>query len=374
MISQSIKLSAIVFAIFAVSWFAPHRSANSVKADTAGRVVPTGDMTVPRFDQTATLLPNGKVLIAGGMARDGVSEPTAELYDSGTGRFTFAGKLASPRGWGSTATLLQDGKVLIAGGASGSWCSTSCYLATAELYDPSSNTFTRTGNMTEPRAGARAVLLQNGDVLVVGGNIISDTEPTVTAELYRHATHTFSGTGGPSAGATMLLLLRDGKVLALTGSRAELYDPSSGHFVVSGEFLIPRGKFGAALLPDGKVLVAGGRVSDTPGLRSDTEIYDPATGKFAVGPKMNLKRYKLMKATVALINGNVLIGGGADHPEIYNPVSNSFNLVGGSTLDGYCFSTATVLPNGEVLLAGGYNTSTWVAVNHAWIYDPHGGR
>ena len=369
MISQSIKLSAIVLAIFAVSWFAAHRSANSVKADTVGRLVPSGDMTVPRFHHTATLLRNGKVLIAAGMARDGTPEPTAELYDPHSNRFTSIGKLASPRGWGSTATLLQDGKVLIAGGATGSWCSALCYLATADLYDPSANTFTPIGNMTERRAGASAVLLKDGDVLIVGGNVSSDTQPTETAELYHHATRTFFVTEGPSAGGPMLLL-KDGKVLAISNSGAELYDPSKGHFAASGELLIPRGKFGAALLPDGKVLVAGGRVNDTPGLRSDTEIYDPATGKFTVGPKMNLKRYKLMKATVALINGDVLIGGGADHPEIYNPVSNSFNLVGGSTLDGYCFSTATVLPNGEVLLAGGYNTSTWVAVDHAWLYQP----
>ncbi|HEV2224532.1 MAG TPA: kelch repeat-containing protein [Candidatus Acidoferrales bacterium] len=369
MISQSIKLSAIVLATFAVSWFAAHRSANSVSADTVGRVVPTGDMTVPRFDHTATLLPNGKVLIAAGMARDGVPEPTAELYDPRTNRFTPVGKLASPRGWGSTATLLQDGKVLIAGGATGSWCSASCYLATAELYDPSTNTFTRIGNMTEPRAGASAVLLKDGDVLIVGGNVSSDTQPTVTAELYHHATRAFSVAGGPSAGGPVLLL-KDGKVLTLSNCCAELYDPSTGHFAASGELLIPRGKFGAALLPDGRVLVAGGRLSGTPGLRSDTEIYNPATGKFTVGPEMNLKRYKLMKATLALRNGEVLIGGGADQPEIYNPVSNFFQLVSGSKLDGYCFSTATQLPNGEVLLTGGYNTSTWVAVDHAWLYQP----
>jgi Galactose oxidase, central domain/Kelch motif len=368
------RFATVALIILALALFVLSRRGRTVSADAVGKIVTTGDMAVPRFDHTATLLPNGKVLIAAGMARDGTPEPSAELYDPHSNRFTSIGKLASPRGWGSTATLLQDGKVLITGGATGSWCGASCYLATAELYHPSTNTFTSVGNMTEPRAGARAVLLQNGDVLVVGGNISSDTQPTVTAELYHHATHTFSVTGGPSAGATVLLLLKHGKVLALTGSCAELYDPSSGHFVASGEFLIPRGKFGAALLPDGRVLVAGGRISDTVGLRSDTEIYNPATGKFTIGPKMNLKRYKLMKATVALTNGDVLIGGGADHPEIYNPASNSFNLVGGATLDGYCFSTATLLPNGEVLLAGGYNTSTWVAVNHAWIYDPYRGR
>jgi hypothetical protein len=364
--TRRIKVAILTLAVLAASWLAIHWPTRDVKADSVGRIVPTGDTLEPRFDHTATLLSNGKVLIAAGMARNGTTEPTAELYDPENGRFTFAGKLTSPRGWGSTATLLRDGKVLIAGGATGSWCSDTCYLATAELYDPAVNTFTRIGDMTTPRAEARAIRLENGDVLIVGGNIGSEQ----TAELYHPASRTFSLTGSPSTGATTLLLLGDGKVLALGGPGAEIYDPSTGRFAPSGSFLPSGGKAGAALLPDGKVLVVGGRVAARGPLVSSTEIFNPATGEFTVGPEMNLKRYKLMKAVVSLNNGEVLIAGGADQPELYNPVSNSFQLVSGSKLDGYCFSTATLLPNGKVLLAGGYNTSTWVAMDHAWLYRP----
>lgn len=365
------ELVVVALAVFGASGLVRGRAAWRVKADSVGRIVPTGDTLEPRFDQTATLLPDGKVLIAAGMARNGVIEPSAELYDPRAGRFTFAGKLTSPRGWGTTATLLRSGKVLIAGGASGSWCGASCYLASAELYDPITGEFTPTANMTTARAGARAILLQNSNVLIVGGNISSDSTPTETAELYHPSTGTFSVTGSPSEGATVLVSLRDGNVAALGGSGAEIYDPSIGRFAPAGKFSIPRGKFGAALLPDGSVLVAGGQVSGARGPTiSSTEIFNPATDKFTAGPEMNFKRYKLMNAVVRLRDGRILIAGGADQPEVYDSISNSFRPVKGSKLDGYCFSTSTLLPNGEVLLAGGYNTSTWVAVNHAWLYQP----
>jgi hypothetical protein len=360
------KFGVIGLAVLAAGWLVIHLPARDVKADSVGRIIPTGDTLEPRFDHTATLLPNGKVLIAAGMARNGTTEPTAELYDPENGRFTFAGKLTSPRGWGSTATLLRDGKVLIAGGASGSWCSDSCYLATAELYDPAANTFTPIGNMAEPRAEARAIRLEDGDVLIVGGNIGSEQ----TAELFHPASRTFSLTGSPSTGATTLLPLKGGKVLALGGPGAEIYDPATGRFTTAGNFPTRHGKFGAALLPNGNVLVAGGQLDGALGELNTTEIYDFTTRAFSQGPAMNFKRYKLMKAVVSLNNGEVLIAGGADQPELYSPASNSFQLVSGSKLDGYCFSTATRLSNGEVLLTGGYNTSTWVATDHAWLYQP----
>jgi hypothetical protein len=360
------KVAVLAFTVLAAIWSFGRRTVQPVSADNVGRIVPTDDTLKPRFDHTATLLPNGKVLIAAGMARNGLAEPTAELYDTSTGRFTLAGKLASPRGWGATATLLRDGKVLIAGGASGSWCSSSCYLATAELYDPAANSFTPIGNMIEQRAGARAIRLRNGNVLIVGGNISSRQ----TAELYDPASRTFSRTGSPLAGATTLLPLEDSDVLALSNSGAEIYDTSTGRFAPAGNFPARHGKFGAALMPDGRVLVVGGQLDGALGELDTTEIYDFATRAFLPGPVMNFKRYKLMKAIVSLSNGEILIAGGADHPELYNPLSNSFRPVSGAMLDGYCFSTATQLPNGEVLLTGGYNTSTWVAVDHAWLYQP----
>jgi hypothetical protein len=245
--AQSAKLAIIAFAIFAAGWFIAHAARRTAAASTTGRVVATGDMTVPRFEHTATLLPNGKVLIAGGMARNGVTEPTAEIYDPRTARFTPAGTLTSPRGWGATATLLPNGQVLIAGGASGSWCDASCFLATAELYDPSTNTFIPTGGMSTPRAAASALLLRNGDVLILGGQGPAGAAPLASAELYHPSTGTFSLTGSMNtAKVAPAVLLENGKVLVVGGSAdAELYDPATGRFTATGSLTTARTSSGA---------------------------------------------------------------------------------------------------------------------------------
>src|SRR5208337_758596 len=130
-------------------------------ANSAGHVSATGKLSVPRFSQTATLLPNGKVLIAGGMERNGKYDASAELYDPHTGVFSPAATMESARSC-HTATLLPNGKVLIAGGSDGSGTN----LATAELYDPATGRFAPTGNLTGPRCGAAAVLLKSGKVLL----------------------------------------------------------------------------------------------------------------------------------------------------------------------------------------------------------------
>ena len=351
----------------------PSLPARILDANAVGQVVPTGNTLEPRFDHTATLLPNGKVLIAGGMARNGIIEPTAELYDPQTGKFSSAGKMLSPRGWGATATILRSGEVLIAGGGSASACDVSCYLASAEVYDPSSGTFTAVGNMTARRAGASAILLQDGDVLIVGGNEASGDEQVASAELYHPSTRTFSTTGSMRslAGASVLLQLQNGKVLAANDSGGELYDPSTRRFTVADGFTIARAKYGAALLADGRLLIAGGQVGGAWGPRvATTSIYDPASGTLKSGPEMNLSRFKLKKAVVPLGDGRVLIAGGAEQPEIYDAASNSFHSVGGSRLDSYLFSTATRLANGEVLIVGGYAKPGGPAINHAWLYQP----
>src|ERR1700723_1512226 len=130
---------------------------------TSGSIVTTGPMMEARFDHAAILLPTGRVLIVGGIERNGVMQPSAELFDPATGHFTATGKPLAQYGWGVTASLLGHGLFLVAGGSTG--CDSPCYSASAELYDPAKGTFTSTGNMTVPRAEARAVRLRTGDVL-----------------------------------------------------------------------------------------------------------------------------------------------------------------------------------------------------------------
>jgi hypothetical protein len=101
-----------------------------------------------------------------------------------------------------------------------------------------------------------------------------------------------------------------------------------------------------------------------------TEIYDPNTGRYTPGVDLNVKRFKLTKAMVPLKNGRILIGGGADYPEVYDPSLRAFLPVAGTKMDGFCFSTATVLHDGKVLLTGGYANPGSPGVDHAWIYEP----
>jgi hypothetical protein len=199
----------------------------------SGRFSSAGNTLAPLGEgHTATLLQDGRVLIAGG---DGNSPParltaTAELYDPASGKFSWTGSMTTPRAF-HTATLLTDGRVLLAGGENSSG-----FNSSAELYDPTSGTFEATGSMSGARQSHVAVLLHDGRVLVAGGDIGTGNR-LVSAELYDPATGRFSATGAMTAelvGATATLLL-DGRVLVVganvTGSGmdvlngAELYLP-----------------------------------------------------------------------------------------------------------------------------------------------------
>jgi hypothetical protein len=327
-------------------------------------------MIAARFDHAAVLLPSGRVLIVGGIERNGVMQPGAELFDPVTGRFTVTGKPLAQHGWGVTATLLRNGRVLVAGGSTG--CDSPCYTASAELYDPVTGTFVPTDKMTVPRAEARAVLLRTGEVLLVGGTPVTESNPVLSAELYHPSSGTFSSLGVTHlSDATQIIPLNDGRAFVVGSSGTDLYDPSTRRFTSTGKMTVPRSKFGGALLPDGRVLIAGGQAGGAWGTRvKSTQIYDPRTGRFLRGPELNENRFKLSKAIVSLKDGRVLIAGGAERPEVYDPNSGAFVPVGGTTLDGFCFSTATLLSDGRVLLAGGYARPGGSGVNHAWLYQP----
>ena len=260
----------------------------------------TGDLNTGRYVHTATLLPNGTVLVAGGFY--GSTFASAELYGPASGQWTPTGNLNNAR-YGHSATLLPNGKVLVAGG--GNDDSNHAKLSSAELFDQSSGTWTITGNLTTARSGQTATLLPNGKVLVAGGVI----------------------TGGQ------------------TGS-AELYDPASGTWTTTGSLAVARYNHTATLLPNGKVLVTGGY--DGNNVFANAELYDSASGAWTATGSLATARYG--HTATLLPNGQVLVAGGAS-AELYDPATGTWPA-NGNLNHGHDGHTATLLSDGSVLVAG----------------------
>ncbi|HEX8437098.1 Kelch repeat-containing protein, partial [Archangium sp.] len=282
---------------------------------TCARSDATGFMGSPRTQHTATLLPDGKVLVVGG--GNGAILATAEVYDPALGTWSAVAPLSSPR-QRHTATLLPDGKVLVAGGDGQQGI-----FATAEVYDPGSNTWSMTGPMVSARLLHAATPLLNGKVLVTGG-------------LYN----------------------RDG----------EVYDPASSTWSATGAMTSPRFYHTATRLPSGEVLVAGG-INETGGPSATAELYEPASGSWrATGAMASL--HVLQTATL-LSDGRVLIAGEAYGPpplvsaEVYDPALGTWSAAA-PMVPPRTSHTATLLPNGRVLVSGGYGSDSSLAAE----YDP----
>jgi N-acetylneuraminic acid mutarotase len=260
---------------------------------------------------TATTLTNGKVLVAGGSTQPvpdtGVATvPTnTQLFDPATNTWSTGGAMVTPRS-GHTATLLQNGKVLVTGGsAPGS----AGFLTSAELYDPSTNTWSSAAPLAVARFLAKAVLLANGKVLVVGGEGLPGPIYFQDAELYDPVANSWSPAGQLSAApafSNSLTLLPNGKVLNV-GISNELYDPATNAWSPAAPPLQPRGGQIAALLPSGRVLIAGGVGSGQTTLAS-AELYDPSSNSWSATGSLASPRQNHF--AVSLANGDVLVVGG----------------------------------------------------------------
>jgi N-acetylneuraminic acid mutarotase len=245
----------------------------------AGTWTATGSMLQARQFHSATLLPDGRVLVVGGVGilpdpapRDELK--SAEIYDPSTGDWSATGSMTRGR-FGHAATLLRDGTVLVEGEEFGT--------ASAELYDTTTGTWRRTGSMIEARGEQTATLLPDGTVLVTGGQD-RDQKPLVTAEIYDPTKASWTATGSMQSGlvAHTATLLGDGKILVVgaygkgfSKPDVELYDPETGAWTGTAKSSIARVAHVAVLLVDGRVLVAGGGAGGRAQVPVVSEIYDP---------------------------------------------------------------------------------------------------
>ena len=334
--------------------------------------VPVGNTGTARLGHTATLLSDGSILVAGGNSG---ATPSAELFTPRSSSFvpTF-GAMVYARS-GHCATVLPNGWVLIVGGGDGQ----GRFFKTAELFNPVTQSFSATGDLSHERTGATATLLPSGKVLIAGGQDSSGALLS-SAELYDLSTGMFTMTGNMQFRRAQhtATLLPDGKVL-LVGSvtesaSAELFDPVSGIFSPTGSLIQPRVHHTATLLPSGNVLVAGGTRIMPPGGGGapsapisvhTTEIYDSVRGIFQNGKQLRTARDS--HSATLLANGTVLIVGGYLHDfdgdaqsewytissaEVFDP-ANSASSVAASLETDRAQHIATPLNDGEVLITGG---------------------
>ena len=227
-----------------------------------------------------------------------------------------------------TATTLKDGRVLIVGGVGTGWT----FLSDAEIYDPASGRFTPVGKMSVPRESHTATLLTDGRVLITGGH-------------------------------------KDRRSAMTIFSKSEVFDPSKNVFESVSDMKVKRHKHAAAMLNDGKVVIIGGSDErDSQGAYTSIEVFDPKLGEFALAGEMRRPRYKLNAAIAVLPNGKVLIAGGSDSAEIFDPETRRSREIEGSFGSFRLFSTTTLLPGGRVLIVGGYDQRTQVS-SGAWIFE-----
>ncbi len=339
----------------------------------------TGSMGVGRSEFTATVLPDGTVLVAGGSG----TSSSAEVYDPALGTFaTTTGSMSSPRVFHSAVTVTASGgvsKVLITGGDGGAGP-----VNTAELYTPTTGTFSQiTSTLTSSRDYHSSTLLPNGSVLIAGGE--DGTTLLNTAEIYDPSGDTFTASTSTMTSVRdnhTATLLPNGTVLIAGGfngysitdslNTAEIYDPNGDTFTATtGTMASARAWHTATLLQSGKVLITGG-IDASGTLLNTAEIYDQTLGTFTstAGPMISA----LTGHTATLLtDGTVLIAGGYDDftqvntAEIYDPVTNRFWATAAPMNGNRAGQQAALLPGGTVLIVGGYDGTVNVAT--AEIFD-----
>ncbi len=353
-------------------------------APSNGSWVPTGDMTVGRTSFAITLLQNGKALVAEGDRADynGPLVPYAELYDPTTGTWSQTGPLVMPRiSTGENLVTLQNGKVLLAGGSD---ATTSAAYTEAELYDPTTGTWSTTGSMNTPRRFAAYVLLNDGRVLAAAGNPNQGPgTPTNTAEIYDPSTGTWSSTASLAVARDnpSMIKLNDGRVLIAGGeipghtcdNSPEIFDPTTGTWSSAGTMPYRwEGDSQLTLLADGRVFAAGGYCNPFGSNASGAAIYDPATNSWTAAPPVPVVPAGIM---FLLDNGKVMVRSGSPDGvsppvmETYDPTTNTWtqgaSLPFGNSIRGVSLANGDELAAGDII---GDPSNPANVLPHASIY------
>ncbi len=340
----------------------------------------TGSMKAARYSHSATQLPNGKVLVAGGRTVNISTLSSAELYNPATGTWTMTGSMLTGRLL-HAATLLPNGKVIVVGGINKSGADTS----NPELYDPISGKWTKSGAVPNAASGTnfRTVLLSDSKLLAIW---VVPNPLRSKAALYDSANNTWTATGAMLATvySPTLTLLPSGEVLAAGGavtgsissSNAELYDPATGLWTKTGSLNAGRFYHATIVLPDGKVLTAGGSQNTSTSL-STSEIYNPEVGTWS--PAAALPLELTFSNAVMLSNGRILFSclyNEIDGLILYNPITDLFDHTQADCIKPRLINTITLLPNGKVLIAGGTKNGDYNyvyserAISSAELYTP----
>lgn len=342
-------------------------SAADLSRPLDGIYTPLSPLSTPRVGPTATTLRNGSVLVAGGHNGQAY-EASSEIFDPVAKNFAAGPSMSVPRMFHS-ATLLRDGTVLIAGGVT----TNSLFVASAEVFHPSNGAFTPVNNMTMRRGEHTATLLNDGRVLFIGG--VTDGGVRVSsAEVFDPASNAFFPAGSLTQARDMhtATKMADGRVLVTGGytgdavgqtmASAEIFDPSTNSFSSAGSMPTTRATHIAGLLPDGKVLIAGGIQHwfyCGQSLQSSL-LFDPSTNTFTTGPSMTMPRHLATPATISegsliVMSGDKNCTGYQANSEIYDVATQTFRPLSSISV-GVVYATSAILRNGNILVVGGTST------------------
>ena len=348
----------------------------------------TESMSERRIWHSATILNDDKIIIAGGFNSNGSNLnylSSCEVFDPFTCTWNNTGSLNNARP-NHKAVLLSNGMVLVVGGHAGG----TNFLSSCELFNPNYGTWTITDDMSYKRENHTLTILNSGEVLVSGGYYYDNNyirHWLSSCEIYDTLTNTWSEINSMNNSRSIHTssLLQNGKVLVTGGeggnsyelSSCEIFDPSTGNWTFTGSLNTPRFYHTATVLENGKILVIGGWKDN---YLYSCEIYDPDTGVWSYTGSMNIARSR--HTAVLLPSGGVLVSGGYNDNslsscEVYDPISGNWSIDETMNINRY-YHTATHLPNGKIIITGGTTNneelSSCEIYNWLYITYPNSGE